>query len=113
MGRTACCRPSILPIYSERNRVKTEGFILKKLAAGLIVGCALLATGVAGATTGRAGGASRAATVPPIVWGVADDASKFADDGGDCSTGGLRGANHSETLYARAGLSPAPTHPTA
>jgi hypothetical protein len=82
---------------------------LKKLAAALALGCALLATGVAGATTGRTGSGVRAAAAQPIVWGVADDASKFADDGGAWFYGQMKGASLSSNRWTLAWDSTAPT----
>jgi hypothetical protein len=86
-----------------------EGDILKKLAAALVLGCALLATGVAGATTGRTGSGVRAAAAQPIVWGVADDASKFADDGGSWFYGQMKGASLSSNRWTLAWDSTVPT----
>jgi hypothetical protein len=83
---------------------------LKKLAATLVLGCALLATSVAGATTGRTGSGGSANAVPAINWGVADDASKYADDGGSWFYGELHGANLTENRWT---VSWDPTHPTA
>ena len=82
---------------------------MKKFAAALVLGCALLAAGVAGATTGRAGDAARAAAPAPIVWGVADDASKFADDGGAWFYDEMKGANLSTNRWTLAWDSTAPT----
>ena len=110
MGRTAGCGLSrIADLLHAGIRVTNEGDIVKKLAAALGLGCALLVTGVAGATTGRAGGAARAAAAPPIVWGVADDASKFADDGGAWFYGEMKGANLSTNRWTLAWDSTAPT----
>jgi hypothetical protein len=92
MGRSACCGRPALPMYLPGNQVKREGNALKKIAAALVVGVALLATAVAGATTGRTGAGSQAAATPPIVWGAADDDGKFADDGGNWFYGQLKGA---------------------
>jgi hypothetical protein len=109
MGRAASSRDRLLPIYSRRYRVQKRENILKKLAAALVLGCALLATGVAGATTGRIGSGARAAATPPIVWGVADDASKFADDGGAWFYGQMKGANLSTNRWTLAWDASAPT----
>jgi hypothetical protein len=112
---------------------------LKKIAAALLVGFALLATSVAGASNGHPAkgtkgppgkGAKRPpgkgtkgqpakdttpsgvtlATAPPINWGVADDASKYADDGGQWFYGELKGASLTENRWT---LAFDPTHPTA
>jgi hypothetical protein len=73
---------------------------VKKLAAAAVLGCALMATGIAGASTGRSGsGAARAAAAPPIVWGVADDGGKYADDGGAWFNSQLKGANLGEERW--------------
>ncbi len=66
---------------------------MKRLVAAVALCCALLAVGAAGATTGRSSGAVAARDVPPINWGVADDASKYADDGGAWFYGQMQGAN--------------------
>ena len=83
---------------------------MKKLAAALVLGCAFLATGVAGASTGHTSSGARAAAAPPINWGVADDASKFADDGGSWFYGQLHGANLTENRWT---VSWDSSHPTA
>ncbi len=75
---------------------------MKKLAAALVLGCALLATSVAGATTGRVGAGALATEAPPINWGVADDASKYADDGGAWFYGQLQGAGLTENRWTLA-----------
>lgn len=72
---------------------------MKKLAAVVVLGCALLATGVAGATTGRIGSSARAVAVPPINYGVADDTGKYADDGGAWFNAELKGANLTEERW--------------
>ena len=48
--------------------------------------------------------------VPPIAWGVADDASKYADDGGDWFYGELKGANLTQNRWT---LAFDPSNPTA
>jgi hypothetical protein len=82
---------------------------VKKLAALVVLGCALLATGVAGATPGRTGSGARAEAAPPIVWGVADDASKFADDGGAWFYGQMQGAGLTTNRWTLAWDSTVPT----
>ena len=67
----------------------------------LLVWCALLA-GAAGTASGQ--------SVPPINWGVADDASKYADDGGTWFYGELEGANLTENRWT---LAWDPNNPTA
>src|SRR4051812_44620815 len=111
MGRSACCRAGARADHSRTHPgQKTKGHILKKFAAALALACALLVTGVAGATTGHTGSGVRAAAAPALNWGVADDASKYADDGGSWFYGQLRGANLTENRWT---LSFDPTHPTA
>jgi hypothetical protein len=79
-----------------------------KVLAGLALVCALFvpAAGVGAAT----GGAGTAAVVPPISWGVADDASKYADDGGSWFYGELAGANLTQNRWT---LAFDPANPTA
>jgi hypothetical protein len=81
---------------------------MKKFAAAVVLLCSALAVVVsaAGAHT-RGPGATIAA---PIVWGVADDAGKFADDGGAWFDEQLKGANLSEERWT---LSWSPDRPTA
>ena len=81
---------------------------MKKLAAAIAIACALVASAVAGASTGRTSGAG-AATPAPLVWGVADDASKFADDGGDWFYGEMKGASLSTNRWTLAWDSTDPT----
>jgi hypothetical protein len=83
---------------------------MKKLAAILVLGCALAAAATAGATTGKAGSGVRPAAVPPLNWGVADDASKYADDGGTWFYNQLKGANLTEDRWT---LAWDPSNPTA
>src|SRR5664279_5961141 len=100
MGRTAWGRPANVADHrTTQPGQRTKGHNLKKLAAALVLGCAFLATGVAGASTGHTSSGARAAAVPPINWGVADDASKFADDGGSWFYGELHGANLTENRW--------------
>jgi hypothetical protein len=75
---------------------------VKKLAAALVMGCSLLAASYAGAATGPAGAAASGAEAPPINWGVADDASKYAADGGAWFFGELTGANLTENRWTLA-----------
>jgi hypothetical protein len=81
----------------ERAKVKFAGLV------ALV--CALLipAAGVNAAT-----GASGAA--PQIAWGAADDASKFADDGGSWFYGQLKGANLTQNRWT---VAFDPANPTA
>jgi hypothetical protein len=72
---------------------------LKKLAAALVLGCALLATSAAFAATGRTGAGASSLAAPALNWGVADDASKYADDGGSWFYGQLHGANLTENRW--------------
>lgn len=69
--------------------------------------CALLGASVlaaAGAAAGPPG------TVPPLAWGVADDASKYADDGGAWFYGELAGADLAQNRWT---LTFDPDNPTA
>src|SRR5260221_2395852 len=106
MGRTARCLRRQMPIYLPPGSGSTRGNTLRKLVIAVALACALLAPGVAGAATGRSG----SATPPPINWGVADDASKFADDGGAWFYGQLQGANLTENRWT---LFWDPSNPTA
>ena len=66
--------------------------------AVLLALCGALVLPAAGAAAGRTAGAD----VPEIAWGAADDASKFADDGGPWFYGELeRCEPHAEPLDAR------------
>ena len=53
------------------------------------------------ASTGHAAPAG-AAAVPPIAWGVADDMSKYSDDGGAWFYGMLKGASLTENRWTLA-----------
>ncbi len=68
---------------------------MKKLAAAAAVLVLLAAV----AATAALGARRPAAVVPPINWGVADDASKYADDGGSWFYGQMKGANLSEDRW--------------
>ena len=82
-----------------------------KFGAVLACCCFALATAVcAGAATGRTSGGSAVSAVLPINWGVADDASKYADDGGSWFYGMLRGASLTENRWT---LAWDPSNPTA
>jgi len=81
---------------------------MKRLLATAAVGCALLAAGTAGATT-HASRAADGSPAPPINWGVADDASKYADDGGAWFYERLAGANLTENRWTLAWNPSAPT----
>ena len=82
---------------------------MKKFAAALLLGCALVVTAVAGAATGRQSTGAKLTDAPPINWGVADDGSKYADDGGSWFYGQLQGANLTENRWT---LSFDPANPT-
>jgi hypothetical protein len=78
-----------------------------KVLAGLALVCALF---VPAASVGAArGGSGSTADVPPISWGVADDASKYADDGGSWFYGELAGANLTQNRWT---LAFDPSNPT-
>jgi hypothetical protein len=76
-----------------------------KVAAILALVCAFVVPAAGAART-----AGTAGTVPPISWGVADDASKFADDGGSWFYGELQGAGLSQNRWT---LAFDPANPTA
>jgi hypothetical protein len=73
-----------------------------KFAAVLALACAFIVP--------SAGAAGAVGTVPPINWGVADDASKFADDGGSWFYGELQGASLTQNRWT---LAFDPANPTA
>jgi hypothetical protein len=79
-----------------------------KVVAALALACALFipAAGVGAAT----GGSGSVAAVPPINWGVADDASKYADDGGSWFYTQLQGAGLTQNRWT---VAFDPTNPTA
>jgi hypothetical protein len=60
---------------------------------GLLALCCALALPLAGVASGAR------ADAPPIAWGVADDASKFADDGGAWFYGELQRANLTQNRW--------------
>jgi hypothetical protein len=71
-----------------------------KVLAGLALVCALF---VPAASVGAArGGSGTTAAVPPISWGVADDASKYADDGGSWFYGELAAASLTQNRWTLA-----------
>ena len=76
---------------------------MKKLAAAGALACLLTAVV---ATTAR----GAAAPAPPLVWGVADDTGKYADDGGAWFDAKLQGANLGEERWT---LSFSPDRPTS
>jgi len=76
---------------------------VKKLAAAGALACLLTAVV---ATTAR----GAAAPAPPLVWGVADDTGKYADDGGAWFDAKLQGANLGEERWT---LSFSPDRPTS
>src|SRR6059058_5475250 len=81
---------------------------MKRLAAAsaLFAACIAVIAGTAAAhTTSR----SAAADPSTITWGVADDAGKYADDGGAWFNSQLKGANLTEERWT---LSWSPDRPT-
>jgi len=77
---------------------------VKKVLAAAAVACALAAVSGAGAATRLGehdGGHRNALPLPatPLGWGVADDASKYADDGGAWVYSELAGANLTENRW--------------
>ena len=75
------------------------------MRARLAVAClaALVAAGAACASP------NKPSKLPPIGWGVADDASKYSDDGGAWFDGMLKGANLTENRWTLAWNSSNPT----
>src|SRR5258706_1119162 len=94
------------PIFAVRSFMSLGGFM--KVVAVLALACALFipAAGVGAAT----GGSRSVADVPPISWGVADDASKYADDGGTWFYGQLQGAGLTQNRWT---VAFDPNNPTA
>jgi hypothetical protein len=79
-----------------------------KVVAVLALSCALFVPAAgAGGATGRGG---TVVPVPPISWGVADDASKYADDGGSWFYGELQGAGLTQNRWT---VAFDPNNPTA
>jgi hypothetical protein len=79
---------------------------MKTFAAACGLAIALLAASAAGAHTSSRGAAAAGG---PIVFGVADDGGKYADDGGRWFDGQLKGAGLSEERWT---LSWSPDRPT-
>jgi len=74
--------------------------------AVLVALCSALVLSAAGAAANRTTGAD----VPEIAWGAADDASKFADDGGQWFYGQLAGAGLTQNRWT---VAFDPSNPTA
>lgn len=73
---------------------------MKKLAAASLLCLALVVTAIAGAATdSRPSSGVSLSSAPALNWGVADDASKYADDGGSWFYGELHGANLTENRW--------------
>ena len=89
------------------NRVE-RNFNVNRLSAAVVVVCALIAAGAAGASTSH-GSRTPVTVAPPINWGVADDASKYADDGGSWFYQQLAGANLTENRWTLAWNASKPT----
>lgn len=84
---------------------------MKKLLAAAALACAVLGAAAGGsAGTNHPTTSVRAADAPPIQYGVADDSSKYADDGGSWFYGQLRGAGLTENRWT---LSWDPGNPSA
>ncbi len=79
---------------------------MKKLAAAATLSAMLVIGGLAASASARTGGGSSSAAartvVPPIGWGVADDTSKYAEDGGAWFFDQLAGANLTENRWTLA-----------
>jgi hypothetical protein len=82
---------------------------VKKLAAACALACALTAV-VAGTAGAHITARGPAVDAPPLAWGVADDAGKYADDGGAWFDAQLKGANLGEERWT---LSFSPDRPTS
>ncbi len=78
-------------------------------ARAVVAVCFAVAMLCGAAASGRAQPAGSPAA-PPIAWGVADDMSKYADDGGSWFYGMLQGANLTENRWT---LAWDPANPTA
>jgi hypothetical protein len=79
---------------------------------GCLSACALLAGVLSLAGSGSAarfGDSAAVATAPPIHWGVADDMSKYADDGGAWFYGELNAAHFTENRWTLAWDASQPT----
>jgi hypothetical protein len=85
---------------------------VNKISAAVVLLCALLAAAAVGASAGHATTRTvqAQADVPAINWGVADDFSKYADDGGSWFYQQLAGANLTENRWT---LAWNPSNPTA
>jgi hypothetical protein len=76
---------------------------VKKPAAAAVLACAALLCAVsASAATGHASGAAAKAATPPLNWGVADDMSKYANDGGSWFYQQMAGAHLTENRWTLA-----------
>jgi hypothetical protein len=69
-------------------------------AAGALV--AVLVASIAASASARAGSAGATRAMPAIAWGVADDASKYATDGGSWFYGELKGASLTQNRWTLA-----------
>jgi hypothetical protein len=85
---------------------------VNKISAAVVLLCVLLAAAAVGASSGHATPRTvqAQADVPAINWGVADDFSKYADDGGSWFYQQLAGANLTENRWT---LAWNPSNPTA
>jgi hypothetical protein len=82
------------------------------MGARALLGVCFAAFALAAGGAASAGhvASGKASVVPPINWGVADDGSKYADDGGAWFDGMLEGANLTENRWT---LAWDPANPTA
>src|SRR2546423_7669465 len=114
MSRAAHRRLCSVPIRGlQRKSGSDEGVHVKKLAAAVTLCVTVLVGGLASSASARTEAAASGAahlSAPPINWGVADDMSKYADDGGAWFYGQLAGANLKENRWT---LSWNPSDPTA
>jgi hypothetical protein len=79
---------------------------MKKFAAAAALACALLSVLATAASASK----SHASDTPAIAWGVADDSSKYADDGGKWFDGELKTENLGTNRWT---LAWNPSNPTA
>jgi hypothetical protein len=86
------------------------GFFAATSAADEPPGQSTVPAATATTSTGTSTTTTTGSTVPPIAWGVADDASKYADDGGDWFYGELKGASLTQNRWT---LAFDPSNPTA
>jgi hypothetical protein len=80
----------------------TKALLTATIAAALLSGAVASAAPGRHARRAAHGRVSGAGTAPPLTWGVADDAPKFADDGGEWFDGMMGEAGLSENRWTLA-----------